>query len=280
MIEFFSKSNFEAAADVIRSKTTLHPRVGMILGTGLNPIADAVVDGTIIPYDEIPHFPQPTVEGHQGRLVIGILEGQPVIIMQGRAHYYEGYSMAEVTFPVRVMQVLGIEVLIVTNAAGGLSPDFQAGDVMLIDDHINLIGMGGLTPLRGPNLDSFGPRFPDMSEPYDAQLRQLARDVAEAAAVPLQHGVYVCLAGPSFETPADLRFLRRIGVDAVGMSTVPEVTVARHAGTRVLGLSGISNIAMVDGAPGVETTHEEVLEAGMLLVPRMTEVIRGVLRQL
>jgi len=280
MTEFFSETDFETAADVIRGKTALHPRVGMILGTGLNPMADAVVEGTIIPYNEIPHFPRPTVEGHQGRLVIGMLEDQPVVIMQGRAHYYEGYSMAEVTFPVRVMQVLGIEILIVTNAAGGLSADFRAGDVMLIDDHINLIGMGGASPLRGPNLDSFGPRFPDMSEPYDAQLRCLAQEVAQDARVPLQHGVYICLAGPSFETPADLRFLRGIGVDAVGMSTVPEVTVARHSGTRVLGLSGITNIAVVDGPPVGETTHEEVLEAGMLLVPRMMQIIRGVLRQL
>jgi len=280
MTEFFSLSDFNTAADMIKSRAMLRPRVGMILGTGLNPMADFVADATVIPYDEIPHFPRTTVQGHVGRLVLGMLEEQPVIIMQGRAHYYEGYSMAEVTFPVRVMQVLGIESLFVTNAAGGLHPDFRAGDIMLIEDHINLIGMGGLNPLRGPNLKSFGPRFPDMSEPYDAELRRLAQQAADDADVPLQRGVYVCLAGPSFETPADLRFLRRIGVDAVGMSTVPEVIVARHAGTRVMGLSGISNIAVVEGSPRTETTHEEVLEAGRLLVPRMTEIIRGVLRRL
>ena len=188
--------------------------------------------------------------------------------------------MSEVTFPVRTMQVLGIEILIVTNAAGGLTAGFQAGDPMLITDHINLIGMGGLNPLRGPNLDAFGPRFPDMSEPYDKRLQAVAREAAADAGVVLREGVYACLAGPSFETPADLKFLRLIGADAVGMSTVPEVTVARHGGTRVLGLSGISNIAPMEGVPAPETTHEEVLEAGQVLVPRLESIIRGVLRAL
>lgn len=279
MSEFFLMSHFKAAAAVVRERVDLQPKVGLILGSGLGALADAVVDGVAIPYAEIPHFPAPTVEGHTGRLVIGRLEGQTVIVMQGRAHYYEGYSMAEITFPVRVMQVLGIERLIVTNAAGGLNPEFSAGDVMLITDHINLIGMGGLNPLRGPNLEELGPRFPDMSEPYDPRMRTLARQVAAEADVPLREGIYVCLAGPSFETRADLRFLRLIGADAVGMSTVPEVTIARHGGTRVLGLSGISNVAPVEGAV-VETTHEEVLEAGRMLVPRLEAVIRGVLRAL
>ncbi|MBN1977734.1 MAG: purine-nucleoside phosphorylase [Anaerolineae bacterium] len=272
-------SHFEAAAAVVRERTALQPGVGLILGSGLSALADAVLDGVAIPYEDIPHFFTTTVEGHAGRLVVGRLEGQAVAVMQGRAHYYEGYSMAEVTFPVRVMQVLGIETLIVTNAAGGLNPGFNTGDVMLITDHINLIGMGGLTPLRGPNLDAFGPRFPDMSEPYDLRLRELAGRAAAEADVPLREGVYVCLAGPSFETRADLRFLRLIGADAVGMSTVPEVAIARHGGTRVLGLSGISNIAPVEGA-AVETTHEEVLEAGRVLVPRLGAIIRGVLRAL
>jgi purine-nucleoside phosphorylase len=276
----FSRSHFEAAAAKIRQQTKLQPKVGLILGSGLNALADAVEDGGAILYGKIPHFPVTTVEGHTGRLVVGRLEGQAVVVMQGRAHYYEGYSMAEATFPVRVMQVLGIETLIVTNAAGGLNPEFQAGDVMLITDHINLIGMAGLNPLRGPNLDEFGPRFPDMSESYDVRLRTLAKQVAAKADVPLREGVYICLAGPSFETPADLRFLRLIGADAVGMSTVPEVTVARHGGTRVLGLSGISNIAPIEGAMPEETTHEEVLEAGQVLVPRLETIIRGVLRAL
>ncbi|HEY67108.1 MAG TPA: purine-nucleoside phosphorylase [Thermoflexia bacterium] len=280
MPEFFSRSHFEAAVAMIRGETQLQPRIGLILGSGLNPLADAVEDDVAIPYSAIPHFPIVTVEGHVGRLIVGWLEGQAVVVMQGRAHYYEGYSMAEVTFPVRVMQVLGIEILIVTNAAGGLNPEFHAGDVMLITDHINLIGMGGLNPLRGPNLAEFGPRFPDMSEAYDAQLRTLAKQIAVGANVPLREGVYVCLAGPSFETPADLRFLRLIGADAVGMSTVPEVIVARHGGTRVLGLSGISNVPPVEAIPSVETTHEEVLEAGRMLIPRLGTIIRGVLKAL
>jgi purine-nucleoside phosphorylase len=280
MPEFFSMSHFEAAAAAVRERAERQPRVGLILGSGLNPLADAVEEGVSIPYAEIPHFPVPTIEGHTGRLVIGRLEGQPVAVMQGRAHYYEGYSMAEVTFPTRVMQVLGIEALIVTNAAGGLNAEFRVGDVMLIIDHINLIGMSGLNPLRGPNLGEFGPRFPDMSEPYDVRLRALARQAAAGADVPLREGVYICLAGPSFETRADLQFLRLIGADAVGMSTVPEVTVARHGGTRVLGLSGISNVAPGDDGSAVETSHEEVLEAGRTLVPRMEAIIRRVLRAL
>ena len=280
MAEFFSRSHFEAAAATIRERSQLQPRVGIILGTGFSPVADAVEDGVSIPYGEIPHFPVSTVTGHSGRLILGQLEGHVVLVMQGRAHYYEGYSIAETTFPVRLMQVLGIETLFVTNAAGGLAPEFQVGDLMLITDHINLIGMGGLNPLRGPNLDEFGPRFPDMSQAYDAHLQALAKRAAAAAGVPLREGVYVCLAGPSFESPADVRFLRLIGADAVGMSTVPEVIVARHGGTRVLGISGISNVLPVEGAPPVETTHEEVLEAGRMLVPRLEAVVRGVLGDL
>jgi purine-nucleoside phosphorylase len=280
MPEFFSRSHFEAAAAVIQERAQVQPKVGMILGSGLNPLAEAVDGKVVVPYGEVPHFPVATVEGHVGRLIVGRLEGQAVVAMQGRSHYYEGYSMAEIGFPVRVMQVLGIETLIVTNAAGGLNPEFRAGDVMLITDHINLIGMGGLNPLRGPNLDEFGPRFPDMSQAYDLGLQAIAKQVAAEANVPLRQGVYVGLAGPSFETPADLRFLHMIGADAVGMSTVPEVTVARHGGTRVLGFSGISNVALVAGTAPAETTHEEVLEAGQLLVPRLETIIRGVLRAL
>jgi purine-nucleoside phosphorylase len=186
--------------------------------------------------------------------------------------------MAEITFPVRVMQVLGIETLIVTNAAGGLNPGFSAGEVMLITDHINLIGMAGLNPLRGPNLDEFGPRFPDMSKVYADELCSLARQVATDEDIPMHSGVYICLAGPSYETMADLRFLRTIGADAVGMSTVPEATVARHGGTRVLGLSAITNVLPVVGEPEVETSHEEVLAAGRKLTPRLEAIVRGVLR--
>ncbi len=276
---FFTMQDYQAAAEAIRQRIAFRPRVGMILGSGLNALADSISDAVVIPYTEIPHFPLSTVQGHVGRLVAGHLEGQPVLVMQGRVHYYEGYSMAQVGFPVRVMQVLGIEILVVTNAAGGANPAYAPGDVMIIRDQLNLIGMAGLNPLRGPNLDEFGPRFPSMNRAYDPELRARARAIAEAESIPYHEGVYVCLAGPNFETPADVRFLRLIGADAIGMSTVPEVIVARHGGTRVLGLSGISNsLQGEEDAP--EPTHEEVLEAGRLLVPRMETIIRGVLRTL
>jgi purine-nucleoside phosphorylase len=206
------------------------------------------------------------------------LEKQPVLVMQGRVHYYEGYSMAQATLPVRVMQRLGVEILIVTNAAGAINPAYQPGDVMLITDHINLTGMTGLNPLIGPNLDEFGPRFPDMSQAYDRALSARARQAAAQSGLLLHEGVYVGLSGPSFETPADLRFLRLAGADAVGMSTTPEVTVARHGGTRVLGFSGISNKANLDG--NTVTSHQEVLEAGRVLAPKIETIVRGVLRQL
>jgi len=275
------KKRLQETVAYLRERLPLESiEVGIILGTGLGGVADAIEKAARIPYEEIPHFPVSTVKGHEGALIVGTLSGKRVMAQKGRFHYYEGYPMLLVVFPVRVMRALGAGTLIVTNAAGGLNPEFHAGDVMLITDHINLIGMGGLNPLRGPNFDDFGPRFPDMSEPYDVQLQALARRVAIKASVPLQEGVYVCLAGPSFETPAELRFLRLIGADAVGMSTVPEVIIARHGGTRVLGLSGISNVPPVEGMPPAKTTHEEVLEAGRMLVPRLEAIIRGVLRAL
>jgi purine-nucleoside phosphorylase len=209
---------------------------------------------------------------------VGDLMGVKAIVQQGRAHFYEGYSMAEVTLPIRVMQRLGVEILIVTNAAGAINPDYQPGDVMLIVDHIGLMGMSGMNPLRGPNLDELGPRFPDMGQAYDRELIGLARQAAEERGVLLHEGVYIGLSGPSFETSADLRFLRAIGADAVGMSTVPEVTVARHGGTRVLGFSGISNKANLDGS--TQTTHEEVLQAGRTIVPKMKTIIEGVLSRI
>ncbi len=275
MKESFTLAEIDQVANFIRPKLTHAPRVGLILGSGLGSLADSVKDQTSIPYEMIPEWPVSTVFGHQGQLVSGILQDQPVLVMQGRVHYYEGYSMAQVALPVRVMQRLGIEMLIVTNAAGAVNPDYEPGDLMLITDHINMIGMAGLTPLRGPNLDELGPRFPDMSQAYDRQLSAMARQIAHDHRITMHAGVYVCLAGPSFETPADLRFLRVIGADAVGMSTVPEVTVARHGGTRVLGISGISNKANLDG--NTLTTHEEVLEAGQQIVPKLISVINGVL---
>ncbi len=232
----------------------------------------------MISFGDLPYFPVSTVIGHAGRLVIGTLEGQTVFVMQGRIYFYEGYSMAQVTLPVRVMQRLGIEILIVTNAAGGVNPAFTPGDVMLITDNLNLIGMTGQNPLIGPNSDELGPRFPDMSQAYDRALCDLTRSVARQENIVLREGVYAGLSGPSFELPADLRFLRLVGADSVGMSTVPEVIIARHGGMRVLGFSGISNKANLDGS--TVTTHEEVMEAGKLITPKMEKLIRGVLRQL
>ena len=278
MSEFIKLSEIDTAADFIRGRAGIQPTVGMILGSGLGSLAEAVQDATVIPYGEIPSWPVSTVEGHHGQLVIGSLEHQKVLVMQGRSHYYEGYSMSQIGYPVRVMQRLGLEILIVTNAAGAVNPEFEPGDVMLITDHLNLLGMAGESPLRGPNFDSIGPRFPDMGLAYDQELGGFSRQAAQENGFPLHEGVYVCLAGPSFETPADLRFLKAIGVDAVGMSTVPEVTVARHGGMRVLGLSTISNKANLDG--DTITSHEEVLAAGKIVLPRLTLIVRGVLQRL
>lgn len=278
MTEYLTLAHIDQAAEAVRARIERLPSIGMILGSGLGSLANAVERSVHIPYPEIPGWPVSTVQGHQGRLVIGELERQTVLVMQGRAHYYEGYSMAQVGLPVRVMQRLGIGTVIITNAAGSVNPDFSPGELMLITDHINMMGMAGLSALRGPNLDELGPRFPDMSQVYDRQLGKLARQSAAEADIQLREGVYVCLAGPSFETPADLRFLSMIGADAVGMSTVPEATVARHAGQRVLGISGISNKANLDG--DTLTTHEEVLAAGDLIVPRLTALIRGILKRL
>ena len=276
MEHLVTRSEIEAAAQYVREHTRHQPEFGVVLGSGLSALADAVEEPDFIPFGEIPNFPVSSVVGHSGRLVIGKLEGRSVLVMQGRVHFYEGYSMSQVTLPIRMMKVLGIHTVILTNAAGGINRSFKAGEVMLITDHINLIGMAGQNPLRGPNDESFGPRFPDMSQAYDRGLRDLALKVAADNRIALKQGVYMCLAGPSFESPADVHFLRLIGADAVGMSTVPETVMARHAGLRVLGLSGISN-TLSGEENGPQTTHDEVLEAGRILVPRMMTVIRGVL---
>ena len=275
---FVTLKEIDQITDEVRSRISRKPRIGMILGSGLGPLADNVENPVIIPYGELSNWPVSTVIGHEGRLVIGKLEGQDVLVMQGRTHYYEGHSMDRVAMPVRVMQRLGIEFFFVTNAAGAVNPDFEPGGLMLITDHLNFVGMAGANPLRGPNLDEFGPRFPDMSQAYDLELMDIARKVAAENDFRLNEGVYVGLAGPSFETPADLRFLRAVGVDAVGMSTVHEVTVARHGGMRVLGVSGISNKANLDGS--TITTHEEVLEAGQVIIPKMVSLMRGVLKKI
>lgn len=278
MQNFITLSQIDSAAQTIKNQIQIQPLVGIILGSGLNDLADSVQNPVRISYSDLPNFPVSTVHGHAGRFVIGILEDKPVLVMQGRIHYYEGYTMGQVTLPVRVMQRLGISNMIVTNAAGGVHPDFEPGDVMLITDQLNLMGMSGLNPLMGPNLDEIGTRFPDMSQPYDRAYCDLARKVARDNGLILREGIYAGLSGPSFESPADLRFLRNAGADAVGMSTVPEVIIARHGNMRVLGLSGISNKANLDGS--TVTTHEEVIEAGKVITPKVEKVIRGVLRGL
>ena len=256
----------------------------MITGSGLEALADAVSDPTIIPYEEIPHFPPTTVAGHPGRLVLGILEESPVAVLQGRVHFYEGYALDALTLPVRVVQALGARLVIVTNAAGGLNERFQPGDLMLIRDHIFFPGLAGHSPLWGSNDERLGPRFPAMRGAYDPRLRAFAQEVAREEGIPLQEGVYAMLGGPTFETPAEIRLLKTLGADAVGMSTAPEVVVARHGGMRVLGLSVISNMALEEepktSEEGVAEYHQEVLEAGARAAPQLEVLIRGVLRRL
>ncbi len=275
--EFFTRADYQQIAQFLTARTKHKPTIGLILGSGLNPLADEITQADVIPFRDIPNFPISTVQGHVGELVIGNLSGKVIVAMRGRAHYYEGYPMQQITLPVRAMRELGAETLIVTNAAGGVNADFRAGDLMLITDHINYIGMAGVSPLRGPNDESVGPRFPDMTNAYDPALCDLARAIAHQQNIELREGVYIMLAGPSFESPADIRFIRMIGADAVGMSTVPEVIVARHGGMRVLGLSLISNsLAHAHG----KVSHEEVLAAGKDAVPKLAALIKGVLQRI
>ncbi|MBM4421972.1 MAG: purine-nucleoside phosphorylase [Chloroflexi bacterium] len=277
MTTYFTRAHYQQSADFIRHRTQHTPKFGLILGSGLGGLADSIENANRIPSTDIPHWPHSTVEGHAGQLVIGKLRGQTVLAQQGRVHFYEGLPMQHITLPVRVMFELGVRYLIVTNAAGGINPTFNPGDVMLIEDHINLVGMAGFNPLIGPNDSDLGPRFPDMSNAYDRDLRGVAMRAAADSGITLRQGVYCQLAGPSFETPADIRFLKAIGADAVGMSTVPETTVARHCGMKVLGFSGISNVHRLDGSP---TTHEEVLETGKAIGPKLAAIITGVLSKL
>ncbi len=276
----FASEHYDAVVDFIRSRTRQQPTVGLILGTGLSPLAEEIEKADIIAYEEIPLFPSSTVAGHAGRLVIGKLEGVAVCAMQGRFHFYEGYGMQEITLPVRVMQRLGVETLIVTNAAGGIHPDLETGDLMLIEDHVNFVGMAGNHPLVGPNLDEFGPRFPAANRVYTRRLRELAQRVANEQEIELHSGVYAALSGPSFETPAEIRFLRTIGADAVGMSTAHEALVAHHAGLAVLAISTITNVAIDAVDVDEEPAHEEIAAAGQVIVPKLTTLVRGVLARL
>ncbi|QOR65347.1 purine-nucleoside phosphorylase [Cytobacillus suaedae] len=249
------KSIIQKSSQFLQSKFQQTPEIGLILGSGLGVLADEIENPTKIPYNEIPEFPVSTVEGHAGQLVFGTLQGKTVVAMQGRFHYYEGYSMDKVTFPIRVMKELGVNTLIVTNAAGGINESFEPGDLMVITDHINNTGQN---PLIGPNDGDLGVRFPDMSEAYSKDLRQLAKKVASDLQINLKEGVYIGNTGPTYETPSEIRMLRTMGGDAVGMSTVPEVIVARHARLNVLGISCISNMAA--GILDQPLTHDEVIE--------------------
>ncbi len=262
----------QEAADRVRQKLSSQPEIGMILGSGLGVLADEVEDPVLIPYGEIPHFPVSTVEGHAGQLVGGTLAGRQVLILQGRFHYYEGYSMKDVVFPVRVMKLLGISNLLVTNAAGGVNTSFSPGDLMVIADHIKFHDE---SPLRGPNLDAFGPRFNDLSAAYTPELQHLAVETAAQLGISIKAGVYAYMPGPSFETPAEIRMLRMLGADAVGMSTAPEVTAASHAGMRVLGISCITNMAA--GILPQPLTHAEVMETGRQVRDVFSNLIRSIL---
>ena len=276
----YTQADYEKAVAVIRGRTEMKPAIGLVLGSGLGGLADAIEDSVIIPYEDIPGWPLSTVHGHGGKLVIGHLEGQAVVAQQGRAHFYEGYSMDQVTFPIRVMHYLGVQTLILTNAAGGLNKAYKPGDLMLLNDHINFPGMVGMNPLMGPNDDTIGPRFLGMTHTYDGEMRSLAKQVAQENNITLHEGTYVCLSGPNFETPAEVRMLQIIGGDAVGMSTAHEVLVARHAGMRVMAYSGITNAAIDTVETDDEANHEEVLEVGRVLVPHLTVILKGVLKAL
>ncbi len=265
------KARVDEAAAAVRGKLPFIPRLGIILGTGLGALADEIDTAVSIPYDDLPHFPLSTVESHHGRLLAGTLSGVPVLAMQGRFHLYEGYSAHEVVFPVRVMGVLGIDTLLISNAAGGMNPHFRRGDLMLLTDHINLQGHN---PLEGPNVEAWGPRFPDMSEPYDLELRRIAGERALERGIKLQQGVYAAVVGPNLETRAEYRFLRQIGADVVGMSTVPEVIAARHMDLRVMAVSVITDECFPDALEPV--TIEEVLAAAAEAEPKLTALMKAV----
>ena len=259
----------------VRSRSANEPAVGIVLGTGLGSLVNSIEDSIRIPYESIPHFPVSTVDTHAGELVLGTLAGTPVVALSGRFHFYEGYSLQEVTFPIRVAKALGIHTLVISNAAGGLNPQFRSGDLMLIADHINMIGDN---PLIGPNDDTLGPRFPDMCEPYAMDLLELAETKALEMGIKTQRGVYLACSGPCLETRAEYRFMRLIGADAVGMSTVPEVIVAVHAGLRVLGFSAITDECFPDALKPVNI--EKIIATAGEVEPRITRLVTAILHEL
>jgi purine-nucleoside phosphorylase len=258
----------EHATRIIRARTNVEPRIAVVLGSGLGGFADDFDEAVAIPYEDIPGFVRSTAEGHAGRLVIGKIDSVPLLAMQGRVHYYEGYSLEEVTFPVRTFKLLGIKTLILTNAAGGINVQLTQGALMVISDHLNLMGAN---PLRGPNDERFGPRFPDMTAVYSPELQELVIDEAKAIGVEVRRGIYGALSGPSYETPAEIHLLRSLGADAVGMSTVPEAIVARHMGLEVLGISCITNMAA--GISDEPINHHEVMETGERVRETFTELL-------
>ncbi len=264
-----------AAASFIRGKSSAIPTIAVILGSGLGDFASSLGNAVSIPYEELPHWPAATVVGHEGRLAIGDVAGRPVAALAGRAHFYEGHDLRTVTFATRVLGMLGVKILILTNAAGGVNTRFKPGTLMVIDDHINLIGGN---PLVGPNDDRFGSRFPDMTEVYSKRLRRVADEAAGDLGVPLEHGVYVVWHGPSYETPAEIRYLRMIGADAVGMSTVPEAIVARHMGVEVLGISCITNLAA--GVLPQPLNHEEVLDTARRVRGQFTGLLQAIIAKI
>lgn len=259
----------------IRPQIPIETKIGIILGTGLGELTNSIINKIEIPYEKIPHFPISTVKGHDGKLVIGQLGGKSILAMQGRFHYYEGYNMKQVTYPVRLMQLLGLKYLFISNAAGGMNSTFQIGDIMLIEDHINFFPEH---PLRGKNFSKFGPRFPDMSQTYDKKLRNLATIIAKKNNIKLQYGIYVGVQGPTFETPAEYHYFKIIGGDAVGMSTIPEVIVARHGGLKVLAFSVITDL----GIPGknIQANHENVQKVANDSQPQITFIIKKIIKQL
>jgi len=268
-------NDLNQAADYVRSKSRIAPKAGVILGSGLGDVVDAIDVETAIPYSEIPGARASTVAGHQGRLILGHARGVPVAAMQGRVHFYEGYSMDEVMFLARVLGRIGVKKLVITNAAGGVNTSYKAGDLMLISDHINFMGVN---PLRGPNIDELGVRFPDMTEAYSRSLRNVAREVAAGIGLTLQEGVYLALSGPTYETPAEIRAFRVLGADAVGMSTAPEVIAASQMQIEVLGISCITNMAA--GILNQKLTHQEVMDTTARVQKEFTALVLGVLERL
>ncbi|HEX8473969.1 MAG TPA: purine-nucleoside phosphorylase [Pyrinomonadaceae bacterium] len=265
----------EHAARTIRAQWNEDARVALVLGSGLGAFADSLEDALAVPYAEIPGFARSTVEGHAGRLVLGRVEGVPVVVMQGRFHFYEGYALEDVTFPIRTLGLLGIKTLVLTNAAGGLNNAFTQGSLIIISDHLNLMG---INPLLGANDARFGPRFPDMTEVYNHEYQDITIKEAQAMGLELRRGVYAALSGPSYETPAEIRMMRLLGADAVGMSTVPEAIVARHMGIKVLGLSCITNMAA--GVLDAPINHDEVIETGARVADTVTNLLRRVIPKL